>query len=200
MNPITLAAVVAGALAANVAFVATGAGLLATPSPGSIFAEIALAPRGGLAPVLLGIAVGAAASCLVALPILRFAHQAADDATLGRARDRVRVLKAGSRVAAVRPRPGTVYFACEAGMGSSVLGVSIFRSKLEKAGVVLDVAHTAVHELPPSAEIVIAHSSLAARVRELAPDAAIYAVDDLVQSPVYDDLIASLRREAAGGA
>lgn len=198
MNPATVAAVVTGGLAANLAFVATGAGLLATPSPGSIFAEIALAPRGGLAPVLVGIAVGAAVSCLVAVPILRFARHAEDDTALGQARDRVRELKARSRVAAVSPRPRTVYFACEAGMGSSVLGVSIFKSKLEKAGVVLEVAHAAVHELPPSAEVVIAHSSLSARVREVAPRAAVYAVDDLVGSPVYDDLIATLRREHAG--
>jgi mannitol-specific phosphotransferase system IIBC component len=56
-----------------------------------------------------------------------------------------------------------------------------------------------VHELPASAEIVIAHPSLCARVREVAPRASVYAVDDLVRSPVYDDLIATLRREGAGG-
>jgi PTS system mannitol-specific IIC component len=194
MNPVTLAAVVAGGLAANVAFVATGAGLLATPSPGSIFAEMALAPRGGLAPVLLGIAVGAAASCLVAVPILRFAGSVeGDDTALAQARDRVLELKAKATAPAVPPRPGTVYFACEAGMGSSVLGVSIFKTKLEKAGIEVEVAHAAVHELPPSAEVVITHSSLSARVREVAPGAAVYAVDDLVRSPVYDELIEILR-------
>jgi PTS system mannitol-specific IIC component len=201
MNPATLAAVVAGGLAANVVFVAAGAGLLATPSPGSIFAEIALAPRGGLGPVLLGIAAGAATSCLVAVPILRMA-QAEDEgaARLGEAERRVRELKAESRGTSSPARPATVYFACEAGMGSSVLAVSVFRSKLQKAGVALEVASSAVHELPSSAEIVIAHPSLCARVREVAPRAAVYAVDDLVRSPVYDELIAALRRGDAGAA
>jgi PTS system mannitol-specific IIC component len=198
MNPATLAAVIAGGLAANLAFVAAGAGLLATPSPGSIFAEVALAPRGGLLPVLLGIAVGAAASCVVAVPIVRLARE--EDATaLGRARDRVRERKADSQATAVPPRPAKVYFACEAGMGSSVLGVSILRSKLEEAGIALEVAHAAVHELPPSAEVVIAHSSLSARVREVAPRATVYAVDDLVRSPVYDDLVSALGRAEGGG-
>jgi PTS system mannitol-specific IIC component len=160
---------------------------------------VALTPRGGLAPVLLGIAVGAAASCLVAIPILRLVRNEEDDTALGQARDRMQELKARSRMPATPTRPGTVYFACEAGMGSSVLGVSIFKSKLEEAGVVLDVAHAAVHELPPSAEVVIAHSSLSARVREVAPRAAVYAVDDLVRSPVYDELIAALRREGPDG-
>lgn len=99
------------------------------------------------------------------------------------------------------PRPGsraTVYFACEAGMGSSVLGVSILRSKLEEAGLGLEVAHSAVHELPPSAEVVVAHRSLLERVREVAPRAALYAVDDLVHSPVYDELVAALRGRQSG--
>jgi PTS system mannitol-specific IIC component len=201
MNPATLAAVVAGGLAADLTFVATGAGLLATPSPGSIFAEIALAPRGGLGAVLLGIAAGAATSCLVAVPILRMARAEDEGAArLGDAQRRVRELKADSRGPSSSARPATVYFACEAGMGSSVLGVSVFRSKLQQAGVALEVASSAVHELPSSAEIVIAHPSLCARVREVAPRAAVYAVDDLVRSPVYDELIAALRRGDAGAA
>jgi PTS system mannitol-specific IIC component len=202
MNPATLLAVVAGGLAADLTFVAAAAGLLATPSPGSIFAEIALAPRGGLGPVLLGIAAGAAASCLVALPILRMvpAEEEGAAARLGEAQRRVRELKAQSRGGPAPARPPTVYFACEAGMGSSVLGVSVFKSKLEQAGIALEVAHSAVHELPPSAEIVIAHSSLCARVREVAPLAAVHAVDDLVRSPVYDELIAALSSRQGGAA
>jgi PTS system mannitol-specific IIC component len=138
--------------------------------------------------------VGAAASCLVAVPILRFAGSVeGDDTALAQARDRVLELKAKATAPAVPPRPVTVYFACEAGMGSSVLGVSIFKTKLEKAGIEVEVAHAAVHELPPSAEVVITHSSLSARVREVAPGAAVYAVDDLVRSPVYDELIEILR-------
>lgn len=106
----------------------------------------------------------------------------------------MRELKAGSRGTV---GPATVYFACEAGMGSSALAASILRSKLEQAGLGLEVAHSAVHELPPTAEVVVAHSSLSARVREVAPRAAVYAVDDFVRTPVYDELIAALRRGQA---
>jgi PTS system mannitol-specific IIC component len=189
---------VAGGLAADLTFVATGAGLVATPSPGSLFAEVALAPRGGLVPVLLGIAVGATVSCVAAIPILRLARHGEDERGLEEAQARVRELKAESRAPGSVRRPGTVYFACEAGMGSSVLGVSILKSKLEAAGLALEVAHSAVHELPPSAEVVIAHASLSARVREVAPRAAVYAIDDLVRSPVYDEVIAALRLREAG--
>jgi len=71
MNPLTILALIAGGLSADAVFVATHAGLLATPSPGSIFAEIAMSPKGALLPVLAGIAVGALVSFGVAAPIVR---------------------------------------------------------------------------------------------------------------------------------
>src|SRR5438132_725965 len=49
----------------------TGAGLVATPSPGSIFAELAMTPRGGHFGVLAGILVGAVVSFVVGSAILK---------------------------------------------------------------------------------------------------------------------------------
>ncbi len=71
MHPVMIVAMWAGGIAADIVFVATGAGLVATPSPGSIFAEMAMAPRGGLFGVLLGILVGAVASFIVGSLILK---------------------------------------------------------------------------------------------------------------------------------
>ena len=70
MNPPTVLAMIAGGMSATATFVLMHAGLVATPAPGSIFAYIALAPKGGLLPVLSGVFAGALASCLVALPIV----------------------------------------------------------------------------------------------------------------------------------
>lgn len=57
MNPILILAVILGGATGVFTFVLLGAGLVATPSPGSIFAEIAMTPRGGYFPVLAGIAL-----------------------------------------------------------------------------------------------------------------------------------------------
>ena len=70
MNPLTIASVVAGGLVGNAVFVATNAGLIAVALPGSIFAEIAMSPRGGLLPVLSGIAASAIVSFIVAAPLV----------------------------------------------------------------------------------------------------------------------------------
>ena len=71
MHPIMLLAMWAGGIVADTWFMLTGAGLVATPSPGSIFAEIAMTPKGAHVGVLGGILVGAVASFLVGTLILR---------------------------------------------------------------------------------------------------------------------------------
>ena len=91
MNPLTILAVVAGGFSADAVFVATRAGLVATPAPGSIIAEIAMSPKGGLLPVLLGIAVGTLVSCVVAMPfVLRAARKDADAQTFAKAQELAR--------------------------------------------------------------------------------------------------------------
>ena len=75
MNPLTILAVIAGGLVGNAVFVASHAGLIAVALPGSIFAEIAMSPRGGLVPVLLGIASAAVVSFVVAAPLVRRAKE-----------------------------------------------------------------------------------------------------------------------------
>src|SRR5712691_10526091 len=70
-HPIMIVAMWAGGIAADTIFVATNAGLVATPSPGSIFAYLAVIPPGQHFGVLLGVATGAVASFLVGSLILR---------------------------------------------------------------------------------------------------------------------------------
>ena len=70
-HPIMIVAMWAGGIAADSVFVATNAGLVATPSPGSIFAYLAVIPPGQHFGVLLGVATGAVASFLVGSVILR---------------------------------------------------------------------------------------------------------------------------------
>ncbi len=70
-KPIMILAPIAGGLAANLWFTISGAGLVATPSPGSIFAYLAVTPPGQHFAVLGGVLLGAVASFLVGAFILR---------------------------------------------------------------------------------------------------------------------------------
>lgn len=70
-HPIMVLAMIAGGFSANLWFVITGAGLVATPSPGSIFAYLAVTPPGQHIQVLGGVLIGAVVSFLVGAFILR---------------------------------------------------------------------------------------------------------------------------------
>jgi PTS system mannitol-specific IIC component len=70
-HPIMILAMWAGGISADIVFVTTNAGLVATPSPGSIFAYLAVTPPGQHIPVLSGVAVGAIVSFAVGSVILR---------------------------------------------------------------------------------------------------------------------------------
>jgi PTS system mannitol-specific IIC component len=65
MRPILIIGMIAGGMAAVLTFLVTHAGLVATPSPGSIFAYLAETPKGGYFGVLAGVVVGAVVSFLV---------------------------------------------------------------------------------------------------------------------------------------
>jgi mannitol PTS system EIICBA or EIICB component len=71
MRPILILAMIAGGMSAVLTFLVTHAGLVATPSPGSIFAYLAETPKGGYFGVLAGVAVGAVVTFVVASLLLK---------------------------------------------------------------------------------------------------------------------------------
>jgi len=71
MKPQLIIAAIAGGASGILIFIITGAGLVATPSPGSIFAYMAVTPSGGYFGVLLGIVVAAAVSFVTGVAILK---------------------------------------------------------------------------------------------------------------------------------
>jgi mannitol PTS system EIICBA or EIICB component len=70
-HPIMIVAMWAGGITADIIFVATNAGLVATPSPGSIFAYLLVIPPGQHLGVLSGVFAGAVMSFVVGSAILR---------------------------------------------------------------------------------------------------------------------------------
>ena len=70
-HPIMILAAIAGGISADLWFTLFNAGLVATPSPGSIFAYLAVIPKGQHFAVLGGVLVGAVVSFLVGSFILK---------------------------------------------------------------------------------------------------------------------------------
>ena len=187
MNPALILAVIAGGASGVLTFTIFSAGAVATPSPGSIIAVMAVAPRGGNFAILLGILISAAVSFAVAMPFVRsFTKRQIDGAaTLDKAKEQVQAIKGLGKVR-------KIVFACDAGMGSSAMGANRLKKKLKAAGLDVVVEHSSVDEVPQDAQVVISHVNLADRAKAAAPNARHFNITNFVNAPEYDDLVAEL--------
>jgi mannitol PTS system EIICBA or EIICB component len=104
MKPRLILAVIAGGMSGVAVFELTGAGLVATPSPGSIFAYMAETPRDGYFGVLAGIAVATAVSFATASALLGFGRgESPEDVgsdEFAEAQEETRQRKVGSKLEA----------------------------------------------------------------------------------------------------
>ncbi|SNS14117.1 PTS system, mannitol-specific IIC component [Anaerovirgula multivorans] len=185
MNPILLLAVVAGGASGILTFSALGAGLVATPSPGSIFALMAMTPRGGYIPVLAGVIVSTAVSFLIAAYFIKRNNNKLDENELMEAKEKAAELKGKKSKLAV----SKIIFACDAGMGSSAMAATNLRNKLKKAGLNINVVNCAIDEIPSNSAIVITHESLTDRARTKAPNAEHISIKNFMNSPEFDELV-----------
>ena len=89
-----------------------------------------------------------------------------------------------------------VIFACDAGMGSSAMGASMLRNKFKKANIKdVNVTNTAINQLPSDAQLVITQKKLTDRAIKQVPNAIHISVDNFLNSPRYDELLANLNQE-----
>ena len=85
-------------------------------------------------------------------------------------------------------------------MGSSAMGASTFRKKLEQAGRDdLTVVNTAIEAIPSDADVVVVHRNLADRARGARPGVEIVTIENFMSDPALDRLEADLTRPKADG-
>ncbi|MCB2291766.1 PTS mannitol transporter subunit IICBA [Clostridium sp. CS001] len=193
MKPLLLLAVIGGGASGVFTFNLFHAGLVATPSPGSIFALIAMTPKGGLLAVLAGVIVSTVVSFLIASFFIKGSKDS-EDIDLESAKVAVKDLK-GSKKSdsevkiANKTSVSKIVFACDAGMGSSAMGASTLRNKLIKAGFNIEVVNCAVDNIPKDAQVVITHESLAGRAKASAPKAHYIPVKDFLKNDAFEKLL-----------
>ena len=201
MKPALIIAAIAGGASGVFTLQLFSAGLVAAPSPGSIFAVLAMTPKGGYVGIILGVLIAAAVSFLIAAFILKTSKDTEEDA-LEAATEKASFLKGKESRAAELLGQSTmkftgkiesIIFACDAGMGSSAMGASILRKKIKEANLDVNVKNTSISNLPENADIVITHKDLTARAKEKLPNAHHISVDNFLNSPAYDELIEKLK-------
>jgi mannitol-specific phosphotransferase system IIBC component len=85
-----------------------------------------------------------------------------------------------------------VAFACEAGMGSSLIGANQLKKRLKELGRDIRVIHSPVNEIPADTDVVIAHEGLADRARRVAPGAVVLTFRSFMNNTASEQLVRSL--------
>ena len=200
MKPSLILAAMAGGASGTLIFSIFKSGLVATPSPGSIFAYLAMTPRGGYIGVLLGVLVSTIVSFLVASAILKVAKEPNDD--ISTAVNKMEEMKGKKRSVSHTLRDEEksyknvkkIIFACDAGMGSSAMGASLLRKKITEAGLDVEVINKSINDIPDDADIIITHKDLTQRARAKNNNAIHLSVDNFLGSPVYDEIVEKLTK------
>ncbi|PWW20018.1 PTS system mannitol-specific IIC component [Cytobacillus oceanisediminis] len=202
MRPMLILAVILGGMSGVFTLVLLGGGLFAPSSPGSIIAITAVTPHHASAYLanFAGVLVAGAVSFIVSSFILKTGKQGEED--IEAAAQKMQEMKgkkssvsnvfAGDQ-GAMPDNVQKIYFACDAGMGSSAMGASLLRKKVKEAGMDIAVTNTAISNLPADAQIVITQEELTPRARNKVPNAYHISVDNFLSSPEYDKLISELQ-------
>ena len=197
MNPKLIIAAILGGMSSTFLLQMMSGGLVATPSPGSILAWIALTPKGSYLPTIIAFAVSTVVSMVVALPIIRNAKdtgksldEATNDMKNTKSNKTVAQKPANTNLADTKK----IIFACDAGMGSSAMGASILKKKVKEAGLAdIEVRNVAIPQIPDDADVVITHEDLTERARQKNNAAYHVSVKNFMQAPEYDQLVSEIK-------
>ncbi len=205
MNPRLILAAIAGSMTGVFVLTMFNAGIVSPASPGSIFAILLMTQKGSIVGVLASIAAATGVSFAVASLLMKTqtsTEEDGDEAALEKATSQMKDMKSASKNGAVVNNESkgdvdlatvqSIIVACDAGMGSSAMGASMLRKKVQDAGLNVHVTNLAINSLPESADIVITHKDLTDRARKHAPNAHHISLTNFLDSEMYNQLITKL--------
>lgn len=195
MKPITILGIITFSL--------FNVGLVAGPSPGSIFSYLALTPKGNFVGVIAGVLVATAVSFIVNGLLIKTSKDI-DDEELIKSQERSKAMKQegkdileGSNEQAQVSGSDIkkVVFACDAGLGSSAMGATSFRKRLEKAGIKMDVKNYAIEKVPEGVDVIVTHENLLERAESANPGIRIVTIQNFLKDQnidnLYDEIVQS---------
>lgn len=194
MNPIVILAPIVGNICAIAFFSLTGCGLKAPASPGSIIALLAMAPKDKIVFTVLGVAIAAVVSFVIASPIIKFAEgkkglaDAQDSMSRMKAESKGEVKEISIDASAVKK----IIFACDAGMGSSAMGATKFRNRIHNVRPEITVKNTSVDNIPADCDVAVVQAALAERAKKSAPGARLITIGNFLADPSLDALYEEL--------
>lgn len=86
-----------------------------------------------------------------------------------------------------------IVFACEAGMGSSLMGANQLKKMVKKAKLDAKVVHAPVQQIPPETDVIVTHKGLAEQAKAKVPSAAIVPFTMFFNDPAVKSLVDKLK-------
>ena len=202
MKPKLIIATILGGMTGVFINVLFGSGLRAPAAPGSIIAIYAQTASGSFLGVTLSVLGAAAVSFVVAAFLLK-TDKATDDGDLTAATASMESMKGKkSSVSGLLTGGGriqNIVFACDAGMGSSAMGASVLRKKVNAAGFGdVKVTNQSIANLTDSYGLVVTHRDLTDRAKQRTGSAVHVSVEDFMSTPAYDEIVELLRKTNGG--
>lgn len=194
MNPRLILAVIAGGATGVFTLVLFNAGLQAPASPGSIIAVLAMTPKASYFGVIASVIASCAVSFLISSFFVKLQKEDSAD-KLEEAQAASKAMKGGVSQQQVTDYNGLkkIFVSCDAGMGSSAMGASMLRKKVNDAGLPIEVANCAINDLPEDARLVITHQDLTLRAKKQVPNAMHLSLTNFLDNKFYDSLVNDLK-------
>lgn len=194
-RPMLILPLILGGLTGNFVFAYFHAGLVATPSPGSMLIYLALAPRHTMLVVILGVVSSILMSFGAAYLLLRWRGKKKElhaHATAEQAQIYSRALTS-STIEANNASYRTIQhvaFACDGGLASSAMGAAKLKKLLTQyPDQQINVSYCAVDRIPESADLVVLQEYLRDRLKKTASEATYLFVPSLVEPIVYEQVL-----------
>lgn len=200
MNPVVIIAPIVGNMVAIFWFNLTNCGLRGPASPGSIIAYMMMTPGSDMWKVIVGVVLAAAISFVIAAPIVKMAgSKSLEDAQNEMAARKAEAKGTAVPTAEIGNASGVkkIIFACDAGMGSSAMGATKFRKRIEGIRPDIKVANTSVDNIPSDCDIAVVQVTLVERARKSAPQAQIITIGNFLSDPNLDALYENLSKGEA---
>lgn len=171
-NPIMIFATMGGLATSLLLLVVLGGGLVGMPSPGSLINIAIMTPKDAAVANFIAIAAGFVVALLIGAFILKTVGSPNEEADLS-----VAGVDMGTKNPKLKEKSGThrisaggairyIVVACDSGMGSSAMGASVLKNRLQKEGYKdIKVKNSSASQIDPDADMIITLEGLIERAK-----------------------------------
>ncbi|WP_243430389.1 PTS system, mannitol-specific IIB component [Enterococcus sp. DIV2402] len=199
-KPITMLGPIIGQVFALYWFSIFGGGTVAAVSPGSFIALIMMSPKDGIIANVSGYIVSGLLSFAIVGFLLKRSKNNEELVEYDLSTEENSSVSSSTnsedqRNNRLAPRNiQNIYFACDAGMGSSVMAASILTTQLQKNGVSLKVNHVSLSEVPKNADLIVTSDILYERaLTQVAEDVPIIKIHDLMSKNEHSEIAKTIK-------